>query len=218
MKNSTQTILTALLSIAVIVLFVLHFTDKPKAVEMPPMTAGDSVVMPIAYVSLDSLMVQYDYARDVNDKLMASAETKQANLNAQGRQLEKEMQDFQYKMDNNAFFSQDRAEREYQRLNQKQIEFQQLQQKLSQEMLQEQAATSKSLSDTIISQIRSFNEEIGHYQMILTNINSSIIYSIPIYDITEEVVMYLNAHYSQDQSDTPVTAETTTPAPAAETN
>lgn len=218
MKNSTQTILTALLSIAVIVLFVLHFTDKPKAVEMTPMTAGDSVVMPIAYVSLDSLMVQYDYARDVNDKLMASAETKQANLNAQGRQLEKEMQDFQYKMDNNAFFSQDRAEREYQRLNQKQIEFQQLQQKLSQEMLQEQAATSKSLSDTIISQIRSFNEEIGHYQMILTNINSSIIYSIPIYDITEEVVMYLNAHYSQDQSDTPVAAETTTPAPAAETN
>ena len=95
------------------------------------------MVMPIAYVTLDSLMSQYNYAKDVNDKLMASAETKQANLNAQGRQLEKEMQDFQYKMNNNAFFSQERAEREYQRLGKKQQDFQQLQQKLSGELLLE---------------------------------------------------------------------------------
>lgn len=200
MKNSTNTIISAILAVAVIVLFVLHFTDKPKSAQVTPMTAGDSsVVMPIAYVSLDSLMVNYNYAKDVNDKLMASAEKKQANLNAQGRQLEKELQDFQYKMDNNAFFSQERAQREYERLTKKQQDFQQLQQKLSAEMMEEQAKTTQELSETILSQIRTYNELHGHYQMILTNVNSSIIYSVPMYDITDEVVKYLNEQYDPAQ-------------------
>lgn len=202
MKNSTNTIISAILAVAVVVLFVLHFTDKPKSPQVTPIQAGDStVVLPIAYVTLDSLMVSYNYAKDVNDKLVASAESKQANLNAQGRQLEKEMQDFQYKMDNNAFFSQERAEREYQRLTKKQQEFQQLQQKLSAEMMEEQAKTTKSLSDTILSQIRTYNELHGHYQVILTNVNSSIIYSVPMYDITEEVVKYLNEQYDPAKSE-----------------
>lgn len=196
MKNSTNTIISAILAVAVVVLFVLHFTDKPKSPQVTPIQAGDStVVLPIAYVTLDSLMVNYNYAKDVNDKLVASAESKQANLNAQGRQLEKEMQDFQYKMDNNAFFSQERAEREYQRLTKKQQDFQQLQQKLSAEMMEEQAKTTKTLSDTILEQIRAYNELHGHYQVILTNVNSSIIYSVPMYDITDEVVKYLNEQY-----------------------
>ncbi|WP_296164688.1 OmpH family outer membrane protein [uncultured Porphyromonas sp.] len=201
MKNSTNTIITVILAVAVVALFVLHFADKPKTPKMAPMPIGDStVVMPIAYVTIDSLMTQYNYAKDVNDKLMASAETKQANLNAQGRQLEKEMQDFQYKMNNNAFFSQERAEREYQRLAKKQQDFQQLQQKLSGELMEEQAKTMKSLSDTIWSQIRTYNELHGHYQMILTNQGGSIIYSVPMYDITEEVVKYLNDQYDPSKS------------------
>lgn len=201
MKNSTNTIITVILAVAVVALFVLHFADKPKTPKMAPMPTGDAtVVMPIAYVTIDSLMTQYNYAKDVNDKLMASAETKQANLNAQGRQLEKEMQDFQYKMNNNAFFSQERAEREYQRLAKKQQDFQQLQQKLSGELMEEQAKTMKSLSDTIWSQIRTYNELHGHYQMILTNQGGSIIYSVPMYDITEEVVKYLNDQYDPSKS------------------
>lgn len=201
MKNSTNTIITVILAVAVVALFVLHFADKPKTPKMAPMSTGDStVVMPIAYVTIDSLMTQYNYAKDVNDKLMASAETKQANLNAQGRQLEKEMQDFQYKMNNNAFFSQERAEREYQRLAKKQQDFQQLQQKLSGELMEEQAKTMKSLSDTIWSQIRTYNELHGHYQVILTNQGGSIIYSVPMYDITEEVIKYLNDQYDPSKS------------------
>ncbi len=201
MKNSTNTIITVILAVAVVALFVLHFADKPKTPKMASMPTGDStVVMPIAYVTIDSLMTQYNYAKDVNDKLMASAETKQANLNAQGRQLEKEMQDFQYKMNNNAFFSQERAEREYQRLAKKQQDFQQLQQKLSGELMEEQAKTMKSLSDTIWSQIRTYNELHGHYQVILTNQAGSIIYAVPMYDITEEVIKYLNDQYDPSKS------------------
>lgn len=202
MKNSTNTIITVILAVAVVALFVLHFTDqRSKSPKVTPMQAGDSaVVMPIAYVTLDSLMSQYNYAKDVNDKLMASAEAKQANLNAQGRQLEKEMQDFQYKMNNNAFFSQERAEREYQRLGKKQQDFQQLQQKLSGELMEEQAKTMKALSDTIWSQIRTYNELHGHYQVILSNQGGSIIYSVPMYDITEEVVKYFNDQYDPSKS------------------
>lgn len=202
MKNSTHILITALLAVAVVALCVLHFVDRPKIPAVTPIAAGDSaVVLPIAYVTLDSLLVQYDYAKDVNEKLMASAEAKQANVNAQGRQLEKELQDFQYKLDNNAFYSKERAEREFQRLNQKREEFRQLQEKLSAEMVEEQTKVNKALSDTIISQIRTYNELHGHYQMILTNLGNSIIYSAPLYDITADVVKYLNDRYDPAKSE-----------------
>ena len=58
----------------------------------------------------------------------------------------------------------------------------------------------KSLSDTIWSQIRTYNELHGHYQVILTNQGGSIIYSVPMYDITEEVIKYLNDQYDPSKS------------------
>ena len=98
------------------------------------------------------------------------------------------------------FRSQERAEREYQRLGKKQQDFQQLQQKLSGELMEEQAKTMMALSDTIWSQIRTYNELHGHYQVILSNQGGSIIYSVPMYDITEEVVKYLNDQYDPSKS------------------
>lgn len=150
--------------------------------------------LPIAYINVDSLMVRYQYSIDVQEQLLRKAEDSQATINQQGRALEQDMREFQRKVENNAFFDQSRAQREQERILKKQEDFQVLNQRLSAELAQQQMELQKALSDTIFSQVNQYNREIGHYQMILTN--AGLLVVDDMYDITEEVVKYLNSKYT----------------------
>lgn len=164
--------------------------------------SGDSVEvarMPIAYIELDSLMANYAYYTDVQEELMREIENRQATINSKGRNLEKEMSDFQRKIESNAFLSQERAQREQERILKLQQELQELNQKLQVELMQLEADRTKEVTDTIMAQVRKYNAEIGKYQMILTSNASSIgtiIYADETYNITEEVTKYLNDRYT----------------------
>lgn len=80
-------------------------------------TGSDSVgVLPIAYVNLDSLLTHYNLYKDASDVLMDKSKKADATLKAKQRQFEAEVQDFQKKLQNNAFLSQERAQQEQARL------------------------------------------------------------------------------------------------------
>lgn len=202
MKNSTNTIITIVLAVCVVVLFVLHFTSKNSAPAPRAIAPGDStaVVMPLAYVNLDSLLTNYNYSKDLQNEFMRKAESNQATLNEQGRSLEADMREFQRKVENNAFFDQDRAKREQERILKRQQEFQELSQKLNNQMLQDQNAMNIALRDTIMSQVNTYNKLYGHYQLILSNsLNDNILYADQVYDITAEVIDYMNKQYTPNK-------------------
>lgn len=159
--------------------------------------------LPIAYIQVDSLMQKYQYSLDVQEEILRKMEDAQATINQHGRALEQEMRDFQRKVENNAFFDQSRAQREQQRILKKQEEFQALNQRLSAEVAEHQLKLQKALSDTIFSQVNQYNAEIGKYHMILTN--TGVLVVDKSYDITEEVVKYLNNRYTPA---TPATSDT----------
>ncbi|MDO5017355.1 MAG: OmpH family outer membrane protein [Porphyromonas sp.] len=199
--NNKNTIINAILAVAVVVLFILHFTNNNKSRSAVTTTTvtGDSVVarMPIAYIELDSLINNYKYANQVQEELMREMESRQATVNQKGRNLENEMRDFQKKVENNAFFDQARAQREQERILKLQQQFQELNQKLQMELMQLEADKMKALSDTIMAHVEKYNNEVGRYQMIFTNKSSdNIIHADPVYDITTEVTQYLNDHYA----------------------
>lgn len=196
MKN-LNTILNVVLLVAVAVLFGLYFnlkgdTTKPAT----PLATADSVaVMPIAYVNVDSLLTNYYYSRDLNEQILRKTESAQATLNQQGRALEAEMAEFQRKLQNNAFFDRERAEKEQQRIVKKQEEFQQLNQRLTMELAEKQEEINKTLRDNIMEQIRKYNE-VHKYQIIFSNaMNDNILYADKVYDITNDLVEYLNKQY-----------------------
>ena len=72
--------------------------------------------LPIAYINVDSLLSKYNYAKDLNEKMINKQENARASINEKARQLKKEQDDFQRKYQNNAFLSPERAQQEYQRL------------------------------------------------------------------------------------------------------
>lgn len=195
MKNQLN-IVNCILAVAVVALFVLHFVDRPKAVtgDVKPVAEGN---LPVAYLNLDSLLANYTFAIEASDKLMAKQEDARAKLGAKMRTFQNEYADFQRKLENNAFLSRERAEREADRLQKKQVELEQLEQQLTQEILVENQKLNQQLTDSLNSYLATFNAD-GRYHLILANnAKDNVLMAAEGYDITSEVIKGMNARYGK---------------------
>lgn len=135
-------------------------------------------------------------AIEANETLMTKQEDARLELNQRASGLEKEMIDFQRKVENNAFLSRERAEAEQRRLLNKQQELQNLEQQKTQELMLEQQTVSLQLRDSINAAIKVINAD-GRYHLIITNsmLNDNVLFAAPEYDITMEVLELLNSRY-----------------------
>ncbi len=200
MKNINY-IINGVLAIAVAVLFFLHFQKSTQPETAGEVVAvGDSVKyarLPIAYVNVDSLLINYNFAKDLNETLLRKQENSRANLNEKGKVLEAEMADFQKKVQNNAFLSRERAESEQRRLMGKQQELQQLEQRLSNELMVEQQKMNEQLRDTINAFLKEYNKTKNYHLIISNTMNDNVLYAKDAYNITNDVVKKLNELYTK---------------------
>lgn len=197
--NKTQIVVDAILAVAVIALFTLFFTRKPA--EQAVASAENVVVaegnLPIAYLNLDSVLTQYQFAIEASDKLMTKQEDARLKLNTKARTLQSEAADFQRKLENGAFMSRDRAEQKQQELLKKQNDLQELEAKLTNDIMLENQKLNMQLADTINNFLREFNAD-GRYHVIFANAGKdNILQAADGYDITAEVVEALNARYNK---------------------
>ena len=198
MKNLSF-ISNIVLAVAVVVLFILHFTSKSHSSRNIPVASDTiSACMPIAYIDIDSLLTNYEFAKEANDKLQSKGESSRATLNQKAKQLQNEMMEFQRKVQNNAFLSRERAEQEQTRLIKKQQELEDLDQRMTQELMVEQQKMNQQLRDTLDVFIKQYIDNNKHIQVIFSNtMNDNILYSVSEYDITPDVVAQLNARYKK---------------------
>lgn len=197
MKNINY-IINGVLALAVVILFVFQFTGKKESGVTKTFTAEESAsgLLPIAYVNVDSLLLNYNYSKDLNEIIIKKQENSRASVNQKLRSLQTEMQDFQRKVENNAFLTRERAEQEQARLMKKQQELQDFDNRLAQELVSEQQRLNEQLRDTLVSQLRVYNKDKG-YQVILSNtMGDNILLAGDAYDITKEVIEYLNKNYA----------------------
>lgn len=190
--NKLQIALNVVLVAAVAALFVIYFTCNKS---QTPATAVDTntEMMPIAYLNIDSLLVNYVFAQDASERLMKKQEDARLKLNSKARTLQSEMADFQRKLENNAFLSRERAEKEQQRLVNKQQELQELEAKLTEEIMLENQKLNMQLADTVTNFLQEFNAD-GRYHVILSNsAKDNVLMAAEQYDITSQVIEALNA-------------------------
>lgn len=198
--SKIQIIVDSILAAAVVALFVLFFTVIPG--KKGAAAEGETVVaqqeqMPVAYLNLDSLLANYTFAQEAQDKLMTKQEDARLKLNTKARTLQNEMADFQRKLDNNAFLSRERAESEANRLQKKQQDLQELEAKLTNDILAENQSLNLQLRDTLDNYLKEYNAD-GKYQIIFANqANDNVLLAQPGYDITNEVVEALNKRYKK---------------------
>ncbi|MDD3196361.1 MAG: OmpH family outer membrane protein [Paludibacter sp.] len=199
MKNISL-IVNAILGVAVIILFVLVLGNNKKSSTPGVQFGSDStqtVKLPIAYVNVDSLLLNYQFAKESNETLLKQQEDSRLDLNVKARQLQGEMAEFQRKLENNAFLSRERAEQEQNRLMRKEQDLQQLNATLSQELMEVQQRISEELRDTINAFLKEYNMD-KKYEMIISNTaNDNILLANEGYDITDEVIAILNERFGK---------------------
>ena len=198
MKNLSL-ILNAVLAIAVIVLFVKVFSNNPMSPSEKSFYKNDSLnagLLPIAYINVDSLLLNYQFAKEANESLIKKQEDSRLSINTKARQLQTEMSEFQRKLEANAFLSRERAEQEQSRLLKRQEDLRELDGQLSQQLMQVQQKMSEQLRDTINSFLKEYNKD-QKYQLILSNTSSdNILYATEGLDITPEITDLLNKRYA----------------------
>lgn len=194
MKN-VLLVVNAVLAVAVVVLFVLVLGGRSQQQVADAVSENDTIctgTLPVAYINIDSLLLNYQFAKDANEVLIKKEEDSRLTFNTKARKLQEEVADFQKKLDNNAFLSRERAEREQTRLMEKQQELQQLDAKLTEDLLSQQQKVSEQLRDSINNFLAEYNKD-RKYQVIFSNTaGDNILQADPKYDITPVVLDALN--------------------------
>lgn len=207
--NKITIIVESILAAAVVALFVLFFTPNPqakKADSQEIIASGE--LLPIAVINTDSILKHYTLAVEASEKLMSSYEESTVKLDTKAKSLQKEAEtfqkdvmDFQRKLEANAFLSRERAESEQARLQKKeqqlmakQQDLENLRQKLSADFMNEQAALTQQLQDSVQAYLREFNAD-GRYHLVLND--AVLMNKVAGYDITDEVIEALNARYNK---------------------
>lgn len=147
----------------------------------------------IAFVDLDSLMVHYQYYLDCSQLLEKKSASINATLNNKGIALQKEMAEFQDKIQKKSI-TEEQAVKIQTSLQNKQAQIQTLQQNLTEEFQKEQAKYNEALHDSVDNFLKSYNKTAG-YTFILARSNDNILLADPKCDITKDVIAGLNKRY-----------------------
>jgi len=148
----------------------------------------------IAYINVDSMLLNYKYYKDLETKLTKKYNRAEDKFNKKRSDLEKEVMAFKQKEANNGFLSQQSYQMQGQELMRKEQELQDLNMKLSQDIEQHKMELDKQIQDTIFNFIESWNKEAG-YDFILTK--GAIIYAKKGSDITPTILDLLNKRYDE---------------------
>jgi outer membrane protein len=142
---------------------------------------------------MDSLLLNYNVYKQMSEELLQEEEKSRVNLNQKASALQKEVEDFQNKVQHNAFLTQERALSEQERLIKKQKDLQELGMKLEQELLVKQQKMTERLNVVIDSVINVYNQEAGHDFIFSNTGKDNILFGNQQYNITSKILEILNA-------------------------
>jgi outer membrane protein len=197
--KGTSLIFSIALAVAVIVLFILHFTGtgKSSSIATGNQPNEDRGALRIAYVKADSLIVNYDLAQFLHDEFTKKQEAFTSEYSAKRSAFEREAAEFQQKIQRGGFLTEQRAVQERDRLVSKEQEISKLDQELSAKLAELQQANQKELIDSLINYLKIYNAD-KKFDYILNS--ADILIGPESKNITSEVLKKMNVRYQATRS------------------
>ena len=154
-------------------------------------TADPTHQLKIGVVSLDSLYKNYEYYTQANKQIEAQLKRNQQALANKAQKAQKGL-----------FTTQAQVDAEEKRITAMQQEGAQLEQRYAEEAMKAQADAQKALHDEVVAQLKAFNAD-KKYDLILTSTGlEGVMYAGEGFDITKEVLDFLNAAHKAKANDT----------------
>ena len=151
----------------------------------------------IVFFNMDKVMEGYDMANDLNSVFETKTSGIQAEIDRRGKKLEKDMTDFQNKVDK-GLLTTSVAQAQYQKIQQQQQDYQQYVVRKQQEMGEEQQVMMNQIANAIAEYVEEYNAE-HQYALILATagaiLSTPVVTGDPKLDITDDLLAGLNAAY-----------------------
>lgn len=151
----------------------------------------------IAYIDVDSLLANYEFSKDLSEQMTQKEENYRLLLAEEMNKFQKEVEDFNKKLQNNVFSSPERAQSEQNRLAKKQQSLQEKSDKYSNDLYLENNQNAQKLSETIDNFIKEYNKSHG-YNLIINK--AALMFADDSMDITAEILDGLNAAYTSEST------------------
>ena len=181
-------------ALAIAAIMVSCNNAAPKMDEQP--TAGEASAsgMKIAYVEVDSLMTQYNFAKDYSVTLEKKSNNARNTLNQKGNALQAAAANFQQKLNNNGFQSREQAASQQAAIERQQRDLQELQARLENELASETAKFNEALRDSLQNFLKVYNKD-KKFDLILAKSGDNILIADKKLDVTQDVINGLNKRY-----------------------
>ncbi len=196
MKNASL-FLNVLLTIAVAVLYYLHFAG-PKAETVVSTKPADAKGKDIVYVNVDSLLTKYDFFKDTQKVLESKRFQLENELSTKGRNLQNKAAFFQ-KQASEGRLTQEQGRATEASLQKEQQDILAYRERAAQNLAGEEAEKNKQLYDQIYDYLKSINAQ-NKYQFVLGYTKGGgILFANPDADQTRAVLDGLNKQYKEKQ-------------------
>ena len=205
MKNLSL-ILNVVLLVAVVILYVLHFSSKE--VRSTSSSSDTSIVnLQLAYINSDSVLEHYEYLKVNRGQIESKSKKMEQDLRNRTVGLENEISAYQRNV-SSMTLGQVRAVEED--LGKKQRNLQMYQESLQQQLMQEQARLQKELYDRITGFLKVYGEKKGLQVVLKFDPTSDVLYGGAGLDITDDVIKGLNEAYVAEKKGPGVKTDSTT--------
>lgn len=183
-----------LCALAIAVMMVSCNNASSKMDEQPSSGDASASGMKIAYVEVDSLMTQYDFAKDYSVTLEKKSNNARNTLTQKGNALQAAVNNFQQKINNNGFQSREQAAGVQAAIERQQRDLQELQARLENELASETSKFNVALRDSLQNFLKAYNKD-KQFDLILSKAGDNILMANKKYDITNDVINGLNKRY-----------------------
>jgi len=187
-----KTVSTAFLSASMVMGFC-QCSQQNASAPQPSQSTISVSGLKMAYIDVDSLLLNYDYYQDLMEEMTRKEENYRLILAEEINKFEKEYSDHQKKLENGVYSSRDRAESEQNRLAKKQQAIRDKNDKYSQEIMDERESNSQKISETVDKFIKEYNKEHG-YNFIFSK--ASLMFADETLNITADILNGLNSQYN----------------------
>ncbi len=186
--KSNSWVINGVLALAVIVLYILHFSGTSATIKPSAATAGGTKV---AYFEIDSIQSNYELFKEVKSALQVKDMENAKQLNGLKNAFSQKYQELQK---NGQYLSQAEVGARQQELAQLEKNYTSREQQLSQELQEESFKRLQEVKKNIEAFLAKYNKN-KEFAYIFSSNPDLMYYKDTAYDITSDIVKGLNAEY-----------------------
>jgi len=186
-------LISGLLAIAVVILYILHFTRPSGVAESKSMNAHSEAGQPTVYfVYADSILENFEMMQDLEAEFIADNQTREQKLMQSKTSIERKIKEYERQLPTMTSRERERAQEDVQRLQQ---QFFQDQNELSQLAAMQEADMVSRVYDSLGVYFSQIGEELEADYILATQKASGVLYANAKWNITSQALAQINQRY-----------------------